>query len=41
MIDGMTIYRDVQLKQALEQSGFHGVQIHKNNKGWLCVTAKK
>ena len=41
MIDGMTIYRDVQLKQTLEQSGFHGVQIHKNNKGWLCVTAKK
>ena len=41
MIDGMTIYRDVQLKETLEQSGFHGVQIHKNNKGWLCVTAKK
>ena len=41
MIDGMTIYRDSQLRETLEQSGFHNVRIHKNNKGWLCVTAKK
>ena len=41
MIDGMTIYRDSQLRETLEQSGFHDVRIHKNNKGWLCVTAKK
>ena len=41
MIDGMTIYRDSQLRETLEQSGFHDVRIHKNNTGWLCVTAKK
>lgn len=40
-IDGMTIYRDVQLKDTLEQAGFSKVQIHKNKKGWLCVTAQK
>ena len=40
-IDGMTIYKDVQLKAALEESGFGDVQIHKNEKGWLCMTARK
>ena len=30
-----------ELKALLEQTGFHGVQIHKNDKGWLCVTARK
>ena len=40
-ISGMTIYRDVQLKALLEQAGFHDVQIHKNQRGWLCMTAQK
>ena len=40
-IAGMTIYKDFQLKEMLEQAGFHGVQIHKNKQGWLCVTARK
>ena len=40
-IDGMTIYRDVQLKAALERTGFREIGIHKNQKGWLCVTARK
>lgn len=40
-ISGMTIYRDAQLKAVLEQVGFCGVQIHKNEKGWLCLTAQK
>ena len=38
-IDGMTIYKDAELKTLLEQAGFEDVQIHKNEKGWLCVTA--
>ncbi|MDO5424627.1 MAG: class I SAM-dependent methyltransferase [Eubacteriales bacterium] len=41
IINGMTIYKDVQLQAAMEQVGFHHVQIHKNQKGWLCVTAQK
>ena len=41
MIDGMKIYRDTQLKDALEEAGFCDVEIHKNEKGWLCVTARK
>ena len=41
IIDGMTIYKDAQLKEMLEQAGFCEVQIHKNEKGWLCVTARK
>ena len=40
IIDGMTIYKDVELKAYLEQAGFHEVQIHKK-KSWLCITARK
>ncbi len=40
-VDGMTIYRDAQLKAALEQAGLSDVEVHKNEKGWLCVTARK
>ena len=41
IIDGMIIYKDVELKADLEQAGFRDVQIHKNKWGWLCVTARK
>lgn len=37
MINGMTIYKDAQLKAALEQAGFRDVQIHKNERGWLGI----
>ena len=40
LIDGMTIYRDTELKAYLEQAGFCDIQIHKK-KNWLCVTARK
>ena len=40
-IEGMKIYQDVQLKEFLEQTGFCDIQIHKNEKGWLCVSARK
>ena len=40
-IEGMTTYKDTELKAALEQSGFRDVQIHKNQRGWLCVLARK
>ena len=40
-ISGMTIYKDVQLKDALEQAGFGTIQVYKNTKGWLCITARK
>ena len=40
-ISGMTIYRDVQLNAVLEQAGFRDVQIHKNKRGCLCMTAQK
>ena len=40
IIDGMTIYKDTELKAYLEQTGFHEVQIHKK-KSWLCITARK
>lgn len=41
IINGMTIYTDADLKVYLEQAGFGRVQSHKNEKGWLCVTAQK
>ena len=40
-IDGMTIYKDTWLKTVLDQAGFRNVQIHKNEKGWICITARK
>ena len=40
-IDGMTIYSEVQLKAALEESGLCEMQVHRNQKRWLCVTARK
>ena len=40
-VSGMTIYKDVQLKAILEQAGFHDIQIHKNEKGWLCILIQK
>ena len=40
-IGGMTIYRDVQLRAMLEQTGFRNIQVHKNRKDWLCITAQK
>lgn len=30
-----------RLRAVMEQAGFHGVEVHKNKKGWLCVTARK
>ena len=41
LIDGMTIYRDAQLKTALREAGFTNIQIHKKKKDWLCVTGQK
>ena len=40
-IGGMTIYKGDQIRSALEQAGFVGIQIDKNDKGWICVTARK
>ena len=40
-INGMTIYKDTELQDFLEQAGFHDIQIHKHPKGWLCITAQK
>ena len=41
VVSGMVIYRDLQLKSALEKAGFREIQLHKNKKGWLCVTGRK
>ena len=40
-ISGMRIYKDTQLKAALEEAGFRGVQIYKHKRDWLCVLARK
>ena len=40
-IEGMTIYKDVQLQEILETAGFQDIQTHKNQKGWLCMAAEK
>ena len=40
-IGGMTIYTAVQIVNALKQAGFSDVEVDKNDKGWICVTARK
>ena len=40
-IPGMTIYRDYQLQEHLEQAGFDHVSIQKNEKGWISILAEK
>lgn len=39
-INGMTIYKDIELKAVLEKAGFVDVEVHKT-KSWLCILAKK
>ena len=34
-------WTNIELKTYLEQAGFHDVQIHKNEKGWLCILVQK
>ena len=41
MRENLPGYRDVQLQAALEQAGFHDIEIHKNEKDWLCMLARK
>ena len=41
IIDGMTIYKDSELKTYLEQASFREIRIHENKLGWLCITARK
>ena len=36
----MTIYKDVQLKNILEQAGFRQYSNSQERKGWLCITAQ-
>lgn len=40
-IGGMTIYNASQILTALNQAGFTDGQVSKNDKGWICVTARK
>ncbi|MDO4371555.1 MAG: methyltransferase domain-containing protein [Clostridia bacterium] len=40
-IEGMTVYRGIQLHALLAKAGFQHIQVHRNKKGWLCITARK
>lgn len=40
-IGGMTIYNATEILSALHQAGFVDAKVDKNDKGWICVTAKK
>ena len=41
MVDGMVIYSEEQLVGYLKNAGFGDIAVHKNEKNWLCVTARK
>lgn len=38
-IDGMTVHRGEDLKERLISIGFQAVNIHRNEKGWMCLEA--
>ncbi len=38
-IEGMTVYRGEDLKKRLLKIGYLKVELHKNKKGWMCLTA--
>lgn len=38
-IDGMTVYRGEDLKARLLKAGFQSVQLHRSDKGWICLIA--
>ena len=40
-IGGMAIYTAAQIVNALNQAGFSDAKVDKNDKGWICVTARK
>ena len=40
-IGGMTIYSAAQILTALNHAGFDHAKVDKNEKGWICVTARK
>lgn len=40
-IGGMTIYNADQIVAALYEAGFTDAKVDKNNKGWICVMARK
>ena len=41
IVSGMVIYTADELTQLLTQAGFTDIVMHKNDKGWLCATARK
>ncbi len=40
-IQGMKIYTSGQIEKALQATGFTDIKTDKNEKGWICVVAKK
>ncbi len=41
IVSGMKIYTADELTQLLTKAGFTDIVMHKNDKGWLCATARK
>lgn len=41
IVSGMKIYTADKLTQLLTKAGFTDIVMHKNDKGWLCATARK
>ena len=40
LVDDFVIHEGGEMKELLEQLGFHHVEIHKNQKGWMCLIAQ-
>lgn len=41
IVSGLKIYTADELTQLLTKAGFTDIVMHKNDKGWLCATARK
>ena len=41
VVDGMTVYGAEDITARLSRAGFAEISVHRSEKGWLCVIAKK
>lgn len=41
IIAGMKIYRIEKLEQCMREAGFDSIKTNENEKGWICIVAKK
>lgn len=39
-IEGMIVYEEQEIRKYLEEAGFQKIEVHTNQRGWMCVVAE-